>query len=88
VEAARLAAEAERHGREDLSRLAQSLVAALELDRYEFIRQASARGASELLAPRRRKASESPAPPVSVPVAVAEGKVEARLEPAAGRLAS
>lgn len=88
VEAARLAAETERRGREDLSRLAQSLVAALELDRYEFIRQASARGASALLAPRRRKGSEAAAPPAPVPVAVADGKLEPRLEPAASRLAS
>jgi hypothetical protein len=53
VEAARLAADVERHAREYLSRLAQSLVGALELDRYEFVRQASARGASVLIVPRR-----------------------------------
>jgi hypothetical protein len=88
VEAARLAAEADRHAREDLSRLAQSVVAALELDRYEFIRQASGRGATELLSPRRRKAAE-PAPAVAGPVPVAaESGAESRLEPATGRLAS
>lgn len=91
VEAARLAADGERLAREDLSRLAQRLVGALELDRYEFVRQASARGATALLAPRRRKGGDPGAPgPVAVPVAVAvtEGPVEARLEPAGGRLAS
>jgi hypothetical protein len=56
VEEAHLAAEAAERERADLSRLAQSLVAALELDRHEFIRQASARGAADLVAPRRRKA--------------------------------
>jgi len=54
VRAAELAADAERREREDLARLGQSLVAALELDRYEFLRQASARGAHQLLSPRRR----------------------------------
>jgi hypothetical protein len=54
AQAARLAADAERREREDLARLAQSLVDALELDRYEFLRQASARGAHELLSPHRR----------------------------------
>jgi hypothetical protein len=91
VEAARLAADADRRLSEDLARLAESLVGALELDRYEFIRQASARGDTELLAPRRRKGSDAPAPvPVAVPVAVAvpAPAPEPRLEPAGGRLAS
>jgi hypothetical protein len=60
VEEARLAAEASERERADLSRLAQSLVAALELDRHEFIRQASSRGAADLFAPRRRKAAPAP----------------------------
>ncbi|HEY6002729.1 MAG TPA: hypothetical protein VIV57_07625, partial [Anaeromyxobacter sp.] len=63
VEEGRLAAEAAERERTELSRLAQSLVAALELDRHEFIRQASSRGAAELFAPRRRKA-----PPDARPV--------------------
>lgn len=86
-EAARLAVEAERGAREDLSRLAQSLVGALELDRYEFVRHASARGATDLLAPRRRTAPEAPSG-VPAPVAVVERPAEPRLEPAGGRLAS
>jgi hypothetical protein len=55
IEATRIGAEAERRERAALARLAQSLVGALELDRFEFVRQASARGATELTAPRRRK---------------------------------
>jgi hypothetical protein len=54
VAAARIVAESERRERATLARLAQSLVGALELDRYEFVRQASARGAHELVSPRRR----------------------------------
>jgi hypothetical protein len=54
MEASRLAAVTAERERADLSRLAQSLVAALELDRHEFIRQASARGAADLVSPRRR----------------------------------
>ncbi len=54
IEAERLARETARRERRALARVAQSLVAALELDRYEFARQASARGASDLLVPRRR----------------------------------
>jgi hypothetical protein len=79
VQAARLAVDAERREREDLARLGQSLVAALELDRYEFLRQASARGAHQLLSAHRR------APP-------AEGGAEAvrkvGLDVQPGRLAS
>ncbi len=52
--ASRLAATAEERERAGLARLAQSLVSALELDRYEFIRQATEQGADALLAPRRR----------------------------------
>jgi hypothetical protein len=89
--ASRLAAEAERTERAGLARLAHSLVGALELDRYEFVRQASARGATALLAPRRRKTSgeprpalvEAPAPsPSPSSVSMPVGAVEA------GRLAS
>ncbi|GAO02859.1 hypothetical protein PSR1_01735 [Anaeromyxobacter sp. PSR-1] len=68
--------------------MAQSLVSALELDRYEFLRQAAARGATDLIAPPRRRAGgdgrrpEPPrpeaAPPSPVAVPVPEG----------GRLAS
>jgi hypothetical protein len=87
VAATRLAEEAERRERLALSRLAQTLVGALELDRYEFVRQACARGTTSLL--RRRKplsdphaVAEAPAPtpaPVAVPLST----------PAeAGRLAS
>lgn len=57
--ASRLAADASRRERAALHRLAQSLVTALELDRYEFVRQASARGASDLVLPRRRKPSDT-----------------------------
>jgi len=52
--AARVAARTAQAERTALARLARSLVAALELDRYEFVRQASARGAMELVAQRRR----------------------------------
>ena len=52
VEAAWLEADAAERERADLAHLAQSLVAALDLDRFEFIRQASARGAAELYAPQ------------------------------------
>jgi hypothetical protein len=58
VAVARLAAEDAERERAALARLAQGLVAALELDRYEFVRQATARGALELLAARRRKPPE------------------------------
>lgn len=53
VEAGRVAAEAARREREALARVAQGLVAALELDRFEYLRQAGARGETDLL--RRRK---------------------------------
>ncbi|WP_041453595.1 hypothetical protein [Anaeromyxobacter dehalogenans] len=84
----RLASEPLRRRRAELSRVAQSLVSALELDRYEFLRQAAARGATDLIAPRRRRAGgdgrraepprpdATPAAPVAVPV------------PEGGRLAS
>jgi hypothetical protein len=58
VAAARIAADTDRLERTALSRLAHSLVGALELDRYEFVRQAAARGAHELVASRRRKSPE------------------------------
>ncbi len=79
--AARLEAEAAQREQADRARAAQSVVAALELDRYEFVRQASARGALELLAPRRRK----PADPLA---AGPEPLPEPQLRPAPGRLAS
>jgi hypothetical protein len=83
IAAARIAEEAERRERTAVARVAQSLVAALELDRYEFVRQASARGAQELLAARRRPPEprptfDEPTAPVAAPVARVE----------AGRLAS
>ncbi len=68
--AARLAETAAQRERSTLSRLAQSLVSALELDRYEFVRQATAQGADALLAPRRR------------PLATERGRSEASLTPA------
>jgi hypothetical protein len=65
VEADRLAQETDRRERAALSRVALSVVAALELDHDEFVRQASARGASELLARRpelRRDGTPTPLP--------------------------
>jgi hypothetical protein len=59
LSAARLATQAARRERLLLHRVAQSLVAALELDRFEFVRQASARGAVDLVQPRRRKAPDA-----------------------------
>ncbi len=79
--AARIAAEAERRERAALARLAQSLVGALELDRYEFVRQASARGSNELVASRRRRETE-PRPAFDETTAPVAAGVEA------GRLAS
>ena len=81
VGAARIAAEAEQRERAALARVAQGLVGALELDRYEFVRQASARGAHELFAPRRRSVSDA-----SDPVA-SDATTEPQIQPA-GRLAS
>jgi hypothetical protein len=60
ISASRVSAEAERRERASLSRLAETLVGALELDRYEFVRQATARGAPELLAAARRKPEARP----------------------------
>jgi hypothetical protein len=54
AEATRLAAISEQREQLALHKLAQSLVGALELDRYEYARQAMAVGADALLAPRRR----------------------------------
>ncbi len=85
VTAARIAVEAERRERAALARLAQSLVGALELDRYEFVRQASARGAHELVMPRRRKVPE-PRPAFDEATAPVAAPVAAGVE--AGRLAS
>lgn len=81
VEASRIAEEAEHRERAALSRAARSLVAALELDRWEFVRQASARGALDLLSPRRRKAPD-PHPPAFDPDSTTQVEVET------GRLAS
>jgi hypothetical protein len=80
--AARLAEEAERRERAALARLAQSLVGALELDRYEFMRQATAHGAAELVAKRRRGHEPPPPPRIEPPVVTAE-VVRAGLAPAA-----
>jgi hypothetical protein len=85
VAAARIALETERRERAALSRLAQSLVGALELDRYEFVRQASARGAHELVTPRRRKVAD-PRPAFDETTAPVAAPVSAGVE--AGRLAS
>jgi hypothetical protein len=81
IAAARLATEADGRERAALARLAHTLVGALELDRYEFVRQAAARGAPALVAPRRRKASE-PRPafdeataPVAAPTPVEAGRM-------------
>lgn len=59
IRAARLEAETAERDRErvDLARFAQTPVAALDLDRFEFTRRASARGAGELIAPRLREAA-------------------------------
>lgn len=70
-EASRLAATAEQREHAALARLAQSLVSALELDRYEFIRQATEQGADALLVPRRRP-----------PVVQERGAREGQLSPA------
>jgi hypothetical protein len=89
VAATRLATEAERRERAALARLAQSLVGALELDRYEFVRQASARGAAELLAPRRRKgAVAEPRPTPSRAEVPAAGAAPGPVTAEPGRLAS
>ncbi|MGC3996806.1 MAG: hypothetical protein QM767_04440 [Anaeromyxobacter sp.] len=77
---ARRAAEAGRREQASLARLAQSLLAALELDRYEFIRQASARGLLELLGPSRRAVGDMRA--AGAPAAAQPRPAEA------GRLAS
>jgi hypothetical protein len=81
IAAARITLEAERRERAALSRLAQSLAGALELDRYEFVRQATARGERELIAGRRRAAPE-PRPAFDEPTAPVAAPAEA------GRLAS
>lgn len=80
----RLAAEEVERDRAALARLAQALVAALELDRYQFVRQATARGALELVSARRRRPPEPrpstfdapPAPP-GVPGEVETGRLAA-----------
>ncbi len=81
VAAARITAEGEQRERAALARLAQELVGALELDRYEFVRQASARGAHDLIASRRRKGSDSDSP------VGPDATTEPHIQPA-GRLAS
>lgn len=76
---ARLSAGAAEQERAGLARLAQGVVAALELDRYAYVRHASARGAPAV-PPRRRAPEPRPATePVARPDAV-------EVEP--GRLAS
>lgn len=85
----RLASEEVERERAALGRVAQGLAASLELDRYEFVRQATARGAAELLQPRRRRAPEARPPayePAPAPPAVAAVTAVGGVEP--GRLAS
>lgn len=60
--AVELLARHERTRRVDRNRLSASLVAALERDRLEFVRQATARGALELLPARWRPAEAPPLP--------------------------
>jgi hypothetical protein len=85
--ATRLAVEAERKERAALARLAHSLVAALEIDRYEYVRQATVRGASELVAARRRKAgADGQRAPLFEAAPVSPAPVAVKVEP--GRLAS
>jgi hypothetical protein len=86
--AAHLAEEADRQERAALAMLAQSLVGALEQDRYEYVRQASARGTAELVTPRRRKMPEArAASPAEAPTpSPASLAVSSPVE--AGRLAS
>ena len=57
IDAQRLAADAADEDEAELARLAQGIVAALELDRYEYVRQANARGA-----PVEQAARPLPAP--------------------------
>jgi hypothetical protein len=65
--AARLAERGAQAERTALARLTRSLVAALELDRYEFLRQASARGATDLVAQRRRAEAVAALEPAAAP---------------------
>ncbi len=59
--AARLIARTEQTERAERDRLARSLLGALERDRYEFLRQATVRGATELVsAPRKPPGSPNP----------------------------
>lgn len=83
VEAGAIAREAREAEQAALARLAQGLVGALELDRWEFVRQATARDALELVSPRRRKGAD-PRPTIFDAPAVPPGAE--RVEP--GRLAS
>jgi hypothetical protein len=85
VVAGRLVAEAERRERAALSRVAHTLFGALELDRYEFVRQAASRGAQELVAPRRRKVPE-PRPAFDEATAPVAAPTPVTVE--AGRMAS
>jgi hypothetical protein len=80
----RLAAAHAEQERTGLARLAQAVVARLELDRYAYVRQASARGAPELAPPpRRAQPAPEPRPATFDPPAR-----PAALEVEAGRLAS
>ncbi len=83
IQAARLQAGDEQRERAALSRLAQSLVAALELDRYEFVRQAFGRGALDLVSSKRRKSTEARA---AIFDSTATAQAPAEVE--TGRLAS
>jgi hypothetical protein len=87
--AARVGVEAEHRERVALARLAQSLLGALELDRYEYVRQASVRGAPELVAPRRRKSADVRSPSLGESPTPAPGAMGVPVpSPAEGRLAS
>jgi hypothetical protein len=59
IDAQRLAADAADEEEAELARLAQGIVASLELDRYEYMRQATARG---LVAAPRQGPAPTPAP--------------------------
>ncbi|HET8538710.1 MAG TPA: hypothetical protein VFL83_02440 [Anaeromyxobacter sp.] len=74
---ARQAAAAAEQERTGLARLAQGLVAALELDRYAYVRHAAARGVPELAA-RRRPPPDARAglePPTTGTVGVEAGRL-------------
>jgi hypothetical protein len=76
VETGRVREETLRRERAELARVAHSLVAALDLDRFEFVRQASARGLTDLVTPRRRKLPVSePRPVFDTPAPAETGRL-------------